>query len=174
MLETSSTGSGGSFKTVQSRIVKSARFKCFACKIYKISVTGFFGIQGYPAEINTLGDHVRAARLNRGLKQWQVADMLGLKRRTINKWERNRGMPCARDVPKIIGFLGYDPFPRPRTVEEKMRHWRVHSGLSAHAASRLLGVGSSTWAAWERGSQTPSERVAKELAVLVSESGCSG
>lgn len=67
---------------------------CFACKIYKILLSGSFssfGIEGYPSEINTLGDHVRAARLDRELKQWEVADMLSLKRMTINKWEGNRG-----------------------------------------------------------------------------------
>lgn len=47
----------------------------------------------------------------------------------------------------------------------------MHNGLSAHSASRLLGVGNATWAAWERSSQTPSERVARRLAELISGSG---
>ena len=140
---------------------------CFACKIYKIFLTGKTGIAGYPGEVRTLGDHVRAARLERGLKQWEVASLLGLKRRTINKWECNRGTPCARDVPVIVRFLNFDPFPQPHTFEEKMWYWRMHNGLSAHAASRLLGVGSATWAAWERGAQKPSKRVVEKLGELI-------
>ncbi len=130
---------------------------CFACKIYKILLSGFVGLgEKYPGERKTLGDHIRAVRLERGLRQREVAEQIGVRRGTINKWECKRGEPRTRDVPRIIEFLGYDPFPDPQRFEELMRIWRMRNGLSARAAARLIGVGEATWAAWERGVMSPS------------------
>jgi transcriptional regulator with XRE-family HTH domain len=130
---------------------------CFACKIYKILLSGFVGLgEKYPAERKTLGDHIRAARLERDLLQREVAESIGVRRGTINKWECNRGEPRAADFPGILDFLGYDPFPSPRCLMKEMRSWRLHNGLSARAAARSLEVGEATWAAWERGALRPS------------------
>ena len=64
---------------------------CFACKIYKISLRGFVGLgEKYPEERRTLGDHIRAARLERGLLQREVAEAIGVRCGTVNKWECNR------------------------------------------------------------------------------------
>ena len=104
----------------------------------------------------SLGDHVRAVRLERGLLQVEVAQEIGVERGTINKWECNRGEPTAPDIPRIIRFLGYDPLPEAETLQDRMKAWRQRAGLSATAAAKRLGVGKATWAAWERGAMTPS------------------
>ena len=77
-------------------------------------MTGLVGLgEKYPNVLNTIGDHVRAVRLQRGMLQREVAELIGVRRGTINKWERNRGEPRAADVPKIIRFLGYEPLSLP-------------------------------------------------------------
>lgn len=60
---------------------------------------------GYPVESKTLGDRIKVSRLDRGLLQREVAEVIGVKRGTINKWECNRGKPRACDVPAILKFL---------------------------------------------------------------------
>ncbi len=95
--------------------------------------------------------------------QKEVAPEIGVRRGTINKWECNRGEPPAVNVPWILEFLGYDPLPEPRTFEERLRIWRLRNGLSAHAASELLGVGTATWAAWERGAFRPRDEISRKL-----------
>ena len=40
---------------------------------------------GYPPELNTLGDHVRAARLDRGLFQKDVAKLVGVCTNTVTR-----------------------------------------------------------------------------------------
>jgi transcriptional regulator with XRE-family HTH domain len=61
---------------------------------------------GYPKEEKTLGDRIRVSRLDRGMSQREVAEVIGVKRGTINKWECNRGEPRACDMPAILKFLG--------------------------------------------------------------------
>ena len=63
----------------------------------------------YPAELNTLGDHIRKRRLDLGLTQREVARKLGVTESTIWNWEANRSSRQLRFMPKIIAFLGYDP-----------------------------------------------------------------
>jgi len=139
--------------SIRSQTSSISFILCFACKIYKISLSGFVGLgEKYPEERKTLGDHIRATRLERGVLQREVAELIVVRRGTTNKWECNRGEPRAMDVPRILEFLGYDPLPEPACMEERMRVWRLRGGLSARAAARLIGVGEATWAAWERGS----------------------
>lgn len=141
---------------MRSQISSISFILCFACKIYKILLSGF-GARGaeYPKERKTLGGHIRAVRLERGMLQREVAELIGVRRGTINKWECNRDEPRAVDVPRIIEFLGYNPLPEPHLLEEQMKRWRLLNGLSARAASQLIGVGEATWAAWERGALRP-------------------
>ena len=117
------------------------------------------GLAGFgerdPKERKTLGDHMRAVRLERGLLQREVAELIGVRRGTINKWECNRGEPPAVNVPRILEFLSYDPFPEPQTIEDGMSVCRRRKGLSARAAARQIGVGEATWAAWERRALSP-------------------
>ena len=154
-------------KRMRSQASSISFILCFAFKIYKIRLTGDVAIEGYPREIRTLGDHVRAARLKRGLKQWEVAETLGLQRETVTKWESNRGEPRAVDVPGIIRFLAYDPFPEASAPTDRMKRWRLRAGLSARAASEMVGVGTATWAAWERGAQRPNERIIRRVNELM-------
>lgn len=63
----------------------------------------------YPKQINSLGDHIRARRLDLKLFQKQVADQIGVHEMTITLWEGNATIPEVRYMPAIIQFLGYNP-----------------------------------------------------------------
>jgi DNA-binding transcriptional regulator YiaG len=140
------------------------------CRIYKISLTASVGFgEKYPKELNTLGDHIRAMRLERGMLQREVADMIGVCKGTIIHWENNKGGSCAPDVPAIIKFLGYDPFPDPGGLINEMKQWRVRSGLSTTEAAGLLGMEGATWAYWEQGARKPGKRTVKAILALISE-----
>ena len=64
----------------------------------------------YPKELNTLGDHIRAKRLDLGLLQREVAGIIGVTTDTITNWEKNRNKPMNWHSLKINKFLGYSPF----------------------------------------------------------------
>jgi transcriptional regulator with XRE-family HTH domain len=54
-------------------------------------------------------------------------------------------------MPAIVGFLGYDPFPPPATLAERLLQARRKNGWSTGEAASQLGVDRTTWQDWERG-----------------------
>src|ERR1700722_18210505 len=74
----------------------------------------------YPKQINSLGDHIRARRLDLRLLQKQVADQIGVHESTITLWEGNATVPEVRYMPAIIQFLGYNPIPAASSLPERL------------------------------------------------------
>jgi DNA-binding XRE family transcriptional regulator len=68
---------------------------------------------GYPETPRTLGDHLKKARLDRGIPQREAAMAIGCNPLTFLHWERGRVAPDVRFWPQIVAFLGYDPRPEP-------------------------------------------------------------
>ena len=66
----------------------------------------------YPKKMKTLGDHIRARRLDLGLLQKDVAGILGVSTDTITSWERGRIQPMHRHYIRIKEFLGCCLFSR--------------------------------------------------------------
>jgi DNA-binding transcriptional regulator YiaG len=83
---------------------------------------------------------------------------------TIYLWERNKVRPSLAQIPKIIEFLGYDPFKsKAESLADKLKAYtRVH-GLSEKKFADMLRVDQATLAGWERGD-------VKRLVVLRGES----
>src|SRR5439155_22708328 len=92
-----------------------------------------------PKEPQTWGEHLRRARLRRGLRQKESANEIGVSPETILHWERHQTTPPARTIPQITRFLGYCPWAAPQTPGERFRQIRVGLGLSQKAAAGVLG-----------------------------------
>jgi transcriptional regulator with XRE-family HTH domain len=112
-------------------------------KTLKPKETGF--------EPRTLGEHIRKRRLDLALTQKQVAERLGVNPWTVLNWEKGHTEPPIESIPSIVRFLGYDPFPGPRNIAERLLAKRREMGWSIKAAARKFGVDEGTWGAWERG-----------------------
>ncbi len=61
------------------------------------------------AHPQTLGEHLRRARVDRNLTNVQVAQMLGVAYQTVERWEHNRNPISPKSRLKIVAFIGYDP-----------------------------------------------------------------
>jgi transcriptional regulator with XRE-family HTH domain len=111
----------------------------------------------YPAALNTLGDHLRARRLNLGLRQDQVARQIMVDESTIVNWELNHKTPAVQYTPRIIEFLGYDPTSnrRPESLGERIRLKRRRLGLSLRELARILETDQSNLQGWETGRHKP-------------------
>lgn len=59
-------------------------------------------------EPQTLGEHIRKRRLEKGLLQTDLAVILKVSEDSISKWENNKTKPRISQLPKIIDFLGYE------------------------------------------------------------------
>jgi len=57
----------------------------------------------------TLGERLKAWRLERGLEQRDVAAMLGVQSATVGRWERDQKRPAIQLMPGVLMLLGPDP-----------------------------------------------------------------
>jgi len=91
-----------------------------------------------------------------GLRQSDVADRIGVWTSTINYWENNHFNPEVQYVPKVVAFLGYDPFgPPPASFPLQLKAARIAAGLTRTQLAAQLGVHPGTVAEWERAEARP-------------------
>ena len=102
-------------------------------------------------EPQTVGEHIKHCRLKCRHSQKQTAYALEVQSLTILNWEKGYTEPPIESVPAILRWLGYDPYPEPKTVPERMLAKRRKMGWSIKDAARQIGVDEGTWGAWERG-----------------------
>ena len=102
-------------------------------------------------EPRAIGEHLRKQRLVLGLTQGQGAKQLGINSWTVQNWEKGHTEPPIESMPAIVRFLGYDPFPEPKTLPERLLAKRRAMGWSIRTAAQMLGVDPGTWGDWERG-----------------------
>jgi transcriptional regulator with XRE-family HTH domain len=113
--------------------------------------------QGFEAEPKTLGQHLLKRRLEQSLTQAQAGIELGTDAWTVGNWEKGKTSPAIRYFPAIFRFLGYDPFPEPKTLPEKLLAKRRALGLSVKKAAALVGVDEGTFASWEQARRVPTK-----------------
>ena len=103
-----------------------------------------------PRSLEKIGDHLRKARVERGLEQKDLANILGVTESCIWLWENHRSAPPVPRCKGVIDFLGYDPFPKPETFSEHLVSFRRLKGLRVKDAATLVKVDPATWSSWER------------------------
>ena len=59
-----------------------------------------------------MGEHLKKKRFMAGLRQGQIAHKLGVSARTLSLWECDRIYPSLSFQPRLIAYLGYDPFTK--------------------------------------------------------------
>ena len=64
-------------------------------------------------EPTTLGEHLKKKRFLAGFRQSEAALKLGVSNRTLSLWETDRVHPAWAFQPRLIAYLGYDPFTNP-------------------------------------------------------------
>jgi transcriptional regulator with XRE-family HTH domain len=105
----------------------------------------------YPKNVKTLGDRIRARRLDLGLFQKDVASQMGVTKETIMVWEKNHHEPHLSQLPKITQFIGSEPDPPAQTMSEKLLAIRRRHGLSLDLMARYLDVDPGSLSRWEQG-----------------------
>jgi DNA-binding transcriptional regulator YiaG len=69
----------------------------------------FRALKNYPAAPKTLGEFLRQKRVDLGLSQRKLAEMLaiGITDTAVEKWEKNQNRPTESHRRRIIEFLGF-------------------------------------------------------------------
>lgn len=123
----------------------------------------------------TIGEHLKKRRLGLKLLQKDLASILGVTEDCITNWENNRNEPQISYHPKVISFLGYNPFPvENETMGGRVRAYRIIHGLTQEDLAVIVGVNESTIFHWERGTNTPHPRKMKLLEEILNKKELSG
>lgn len=69
-------------------------------------------------------------------------------------WETGQTMASIRFYPAIFAFLGYDPFPAPKTPGERILAQRRALGLSQKETAQRMGIDPGTYSLLESGKIT--------------------
>jgi transcriptional regulator with XRE-family HTH domain len=109
-----------------------------------------------------------------GITQKEAARLMGADQWTVINWEKGRTEPAARYVPRIVRFLGHDPFPRGTTLAQRLRAARRARGLSHRALARELGIDPTTLLGWEQGRHRPSARYGPQILRLLGQAKTPG
>lgn len=99
---------------------------------------------GYPKQLNTLGDRLRAYRIDREATKQEMASRIGITPQTLRNWERNRTKAEVRYYPKILSLIGIVTHDRTLTFGANCRAMRRKLGLSAKRLAVLAGVDEAT------------------------------
>lgn len=116
---------------------------------------------------DSLGARLQRRRLELGLRRVEVAAQMGCDPKSLMGWERGEREPFVSAYPAIIDFLGYEPWPEPRTLAEALLAERRRRGLSLADAASLMGVDEGTWRRWEIGAWKPMGRTTAALGELL-------
>ena len=71
------------------------------------AILDFLGYEPWPAP-QTFGEHLRAARLRRGLSMSAAARVIGTDEENVRMWEASAWRPTSRTFAKLERFLGSD------------------------------------------------------------------
>lgn len=118
----------------------------------------------YPVELNTLGDHLRKVRLDRGLSQPDVAKILKVSTDMVTCWELNRNQPTAKSSKAIIDFIGYVPFKlEDCSLGKRLYYARLMTGKTQRQVSEMIGCDESNLRFIELGQRTPLEKIREKV-----------
>ena len=109
--------------------------------------------------MKTIGDHIRAWRLDNHLLQVDVANILNVCEDTVVGWEMRETTPTMRQMPGIIGMIGYLPVKiNTRTFGGGITHYRYMLGITPKQFGLLVSSDASTVRDWENGKHTPPKK----------------
>ncbi len=135
-------------------------------------------------EPTTLGEHLKKKRFMAGLRQAQIARKLGVSGRTLSLWECDRIYPTWAFQPRLIAYLGYDPFTEtglpnskgnellgvayfsknvPVSIGQKIRRFRFKSRKTRIQLAAEWGISPKSLWSWEAGIREPSSLLKKRI-----------
>ena len=118
----------------------------------------------YPDFMRTWGDYIKVRRLDLKLTKRQLSLRFNVDDVTIYLWEKNRVDPALTQIPKIIEFLGRDPFEKKtENLGEKLREFRRTHGLTQKKLAEQLEIDQTTLAGWEKEEHRPTKKLLDKI-----------
>ena len=122
----------------------------------------------FPKEVQTVGNHIKYARLSRNILIKDVCAFLKIDRETLRGWELGLFEPFVSHYPIIISFLGYNPCTfETDSFAGKVKMYRHKHGLTQMQFGELLQTKASVVWQWEGNNRLPLEKTQKKILVLI-------
>jgi transcriptional regulator with XRE-family HTH domain len=117
---------------------------------------------------STLGEHLLATRVARGVSQKELARELGVDQVTVGNWEKGRRSPALRHLPSLYRWLGFCPVePSRDSIGGRLVAWRKAQGLSQREVADRLGLDPGTLSRTEQGKLgSPNRRIRRAIEML--------
>jgi transcriptional regulator with XRE-family HTH domain len=112
----------------------------------------------------TISEHIKKARIDRGLTQSNAVAFLSVSVETLHNWETGKTAPVVKYWPAIMEFLGYCPYQRARSLGDRLRLHRMHQGLTLEDLAEILEVDPGSVSSWETGERPPREEYLEMIA----------
>ena len=124
------------------------------------------------------GERLKLLRKSRGITQEQLAEIIGVERSSIGKYEgKSKTIPSDDVKAKIADYfnvstdylLGRSDVAEPtkNMFQVRLKTLRERAGLSQAALAKKVGVGQSTVGMWESGRNKPENAKLEALANLL-------
>jgi transcriptional regulator with XRE-family HTH domain len=118
----------------------------------------------FPNELETVGNHLKQARLSRNMLIKDVIAQLEIDRETLRGWELNLFEPHVSHYPLIISFLGYNPCNfETDSLGGKIKAYRYKYGLTQKQFGKLLNCDCSVVWQWESNTRLPIPKTQERL-----------
>jgi transcriptional regulator with XRE-family HTH domain len=123
----------------------------------------------YPTNPQTIGGQLLKRRLDLHLLQKDVAKQLAVTTDCIHLWEKGNSIPQIKHAPKIIEFLGFNPYVvKGKSLGARVKNYRLANGLSHKELGKILGMDGGTISRWETGVFIPGSDIQNRLEELLS------
>jgi transcriptional regulator with XRE-family HTH domain len=122
----------------------------------------------FPKELQTVGNHLKHARLSRNILIKDVCAFLTIDRETLRGWELGLFEPFVSHYPAIISFLGYNPCNiRTDSLAGQIKMYRHEHGLTQRQFANLLQTDASVIWQWECNNRVPLVKTQKKIQALI-------
>ena len=123
--------------------------------------------KGYPTSPKTVGEMVRKRRLDLGLRQIDIAKIIGCDEMSVVNWEKGHRTPRINHMAGVVKFLGFNPIQSGDTLAQRLINHRKAIGKTQKDFARQIGVDPSTLARWEGGVRLPTGEFASRIAAAL-------
>ncbi|WP_461788659.1 helix-turn-helix domain-containing protein [Pedobacter sp.] len=122
----------------------------------------------YPKNPSTIGEHIRKKRMDKNMSQSAVGRLFRVSKDCVTNWENGRNAPQINHYPKIISFLGYNPFAlEDPSLGNKIFAYRCENGMSAKSFGKLLGINGSTVLDIKQSRCIPLEKTLSKIGAII-------
>jgi len=122
----------------------------------------------YPRQPKTIADHIKKRRMDLSLSQSKLGRIFNVSKDCVNNWENGKNTPLISFYPRIISFIGYNPFlVENPSLGNAIFAYRCEHGVSAKKLGIAIGIAGCTVLAIERNKCTPDEETLLKIKAII-------